>query len=79
MESSKLKYELTRLFKSYAAGSMGVLYYPHELDGSPYKKAFIRVKRLEKKGLAQRLDDCLGHPVYSITPYGIQVFNSGLA
>ena len=76
MESSKLKYELGRLFKAHADGSIGVLYYPQGWDDSPCKKAFIRVKRLEKKGLAQRLDDCLGHPVYSITPYGIQFWTS---
>ena len=76
--SKKLKYELCRLNDAYTAGSRGVLYYPAAGDDTPPKKAFIRVKRLSKMGLAQRIGDTLGHPTYCITPYGLTILHSNV-
>lgn len=73
--SNKLKHELCRLNDAYRAGSLGVLYYPAAKDDTPPKKAFIRVKRLARIGLAQYIGDTLGHPTYCITPYGLSHFS----
>lgn len=70
--SPKLEHELRWLFKSYAAGSQGNLYYPNTSEDTPTKKSYIRVKRLAKLGYAKSDGFCIGHPVYSITELGIQ-------
>lgn len=72
--SKKLEYELRKLFKSYTDGSIGFLYYPASEDDSPAKKAFIRAKRLAKLGYAQKIQEG-SHPIYGITPFGIQYVN----
>ena len=69
--SKKLKHELCRLNDAYRAGSLGVLYYPEGKEDTPPKKAFIRVKRLVKMGLAKYFDETLGHPTYCISAYGL--------
>lgn len=70
--SKKLKHELCRLNDAYTAGSLGVLYYPASAEDSPPKKAFIRVKRLARLGMAQYVGDTIGHPTYCITSYGVK-------
>ena len=70
--SKKLKHELCRLYDAYAAGSLGVLYYPASEEDSPPKKAFIRVKRLARLGYAEYQGETLGHPTYGITSYGVK-------
>lgn len=72
--SKKLEHELCRLYDAYAAGSLGVLYYPAAGDDTLPKKAFIRVKRLTKLGYAEYFGETIGHPVYKITAYGITTY-----
>lgn len=69
--SPKLERELRFLYDVYKRGSQGLLYYPQSKDDTPPKRAFIRVKRLAQKGMVYQSGITTGHPVYSITPYGI--------
>lgn len=65
--------ELNWLYKTYKQGSQGLLYSNHSKLGTCPHTSFIRVKKLERRGLAKFVKIVKGHPVYSITEDGLNV------
>lgn len=66
----KERYQLKQLYETHKHGSLGLMYLPTALPGTPPYTAFIWVKRLTRKGLAYKIDTS---PCYSLTPEGIKI------
>ena len=76
--NDKLLGQLHWLFKTYRAGSMGLLYSTQGSEDSLPRVALTRVKRLCKKGLAEFVGTTQGCQVYRITLEGIKTYKEAL-
>ena len=76
--NDKLLGQLHWLFKTYKAGSRGLLYTTLGNEDSVPKAALTRVKRLCKKGLAEFVGNTQGCQVYRITAEGLKEYKEAL-